>query len=111
MGRLRGLVSRLLERMGGCEGRQRKTPLNEVCYVRIWRDIQLDVLRADRVAGDANICKPRLRAERKRRRRALSEKSLVRSQSLFRPMPAPCLDRMSIGPEYLGQVVTHAGSD
>src|SRR6516165_9908450 len=97
--------------MGGCESGQRKATLDQTRNGGVWRDIELDVLRTDRVAGDTDICKTRFSTDRKWRRRALREKPLVGRKSLFRPVPAPCLDSMGIGPERLGQMVTHARRD
>src|SRR5579871_353370 len=111
MGRFRGLVTRLLERMGACKSGQRKATLDEARYGRIGCNIELYILRTNRVPCDADVCESRFRAKRKRRRRALRKQPFIGCKSFFSPVPAPALDGMRISPKCLGQVVTDARRD
>ena len=65
-------------------------------------------MRADHLAGDADIGKARLGAERKRRRRAARQQPLIGRKPLGGPVPAPLLDRVGIGAEGLGEMIADA---
>ena len=54
--------------MRGRKCRYREATLGEPCHRGIWSNVQPDVLCHNRVTRDADICKPRLWAERERRR-------------------------------------------
>jgi len=60
-------------------------------------------MRAHDLAGNADIRKARLSAERERRRRAAREKPFIGRQPLGRPMLAPGLDRLASAPNALAR--------
>src|ERR1700761_458021 len=105
------LVAGLLEWMGCGESRQREAALCQLRYDRKSRQIELQEMRADHLAGDADIGKAGLGTQRKRRRRSTLKQAFVGRESLGRPMLAPLLDRVSIGAERLGEMIADPGND
>src|SRR5258708_35824102 len=92
-----GLVPRLLEGMRGCKRRQRKAPLGQPRHDWIAGQIELEEMRTHDLASDADIGKPRLAAQSKRRGRPAPEKPFVGRKSLARPVLAPFFDRLRVG--------------
>ena len=68
-------------------------------------------MRADHLAGDADVGNARLGTHRKRRGRPALEQSFIGREPLSRPMLAPLLDRMRIGAEGLGKLIAHPRYD
>src|SRR6516165_11251316 len=51
----RGRCPRLLERMGVRKRVDRHAGVDDALYGRIWREVNLEVARAGRLAGEANV--------------------------------------------------------
>src|SRR5579859_6796308 len=73
MCRCRRLVARLLEGVRVLESRQRKAALGKLRHDRERREIELQKMCTNHLAGDADVGQTRIGAERKRRRGAACE--------------------------------------
>ena len=102
------LEPRLFERMGRRESRHCKTTVGKAGDDGKGTEFEFEKVRADHLPGDADICEPHLRAERKWRRDPASEQPLISRQPFGGPMLAPILDRLGVCTEGFGQMVTDA---
>jgi hypothetical protein len=104
-----GLEVRLLVRMRARKGRYGEQAVRQRGHR--WKGVEseFDILSGNDMAGDADIRQPRLRAERKRRRRTLRQQPLIGRQSLGGPVPAPLIDGFCVGAKGRGEMVADAG--
>ena len=65
-------------------------------------------MRADDLAGDADVGKAGLGAQCKWRRRAARQQPFIGRKPLGRPVLAPVFDRLGIGAEGLGEMIADA---
>src|SRR5882762_1677695 len=99
------LIARLLKGMRCCEGRQRKASIGETRYDRKRSQIELEKMCADHLAGDADVRKARLGAQREWGWWPALKKPLIGRKPLCRPVPAPVLDRVSVGAKGLCEMI------
>ena len=83
------LVAGLLERMRGRKRRQRKAAIGQRRHQRIGAQLELEKMRADHLAGDADIGEPGLRAERERRRRPARQQPLIGRKAFMASSACP----------------------
>src|ERR1700732_400554 len=99
-----GLVSRLLERMRRGKCGKRKTTVGETRDQREILQLKFKKMRADHLAGDADVRQTRLGTQGKGRGRAARQKPFIGRKPFAGPMLAPTFDRLGIGAERLGEM-------
>ena len=94
--------------MGRSKGREREAAFGEPRHDRKGSQIEFEKMRTNDLAGDADIGKARLGAQRKGRRRPPCKKPLIGRESFSGLVLSPILDRMRIGSKGLCEMITNA---
>src|ERR1700732_5607930 len=105
------LISRLLKWMRCRECRQREAAVGQPRHCRKGAQFKLEKMRADDLAGDADICEARFGTQGERDRGASCQKPFIGRKPFGRPMRAPNLDRLGIRAERFGEMIADARHD
>src|SRR5262249_3070375 len=83
---------------------QSKTPIGQSGYDRKRGQVKLEKMRANHLAGDADIGKPGVSAKSEWHRSSACQQPFVCTKPLGRPMPTPLLDAVCICSKSLGKM-------